>query len=182
MAQHLSRFELENQKLAEIAKRADLDGLTGCLNREGWERLAVQEFSRLKRQLDQTTSTLLMLDIDRFKQVNDNYGHLVGDNVLKQVVKIAQQQLRESDLLGRFEGEEFLILLPDTEEQEAEILADRLRTAIRETKLENVPAVTVSIGLSQHQASLANLERWIEITDGALYLAKAKGRDRVQIA
>ena len=136
----------------------------------------------MKRQLDQTTSTLLMLDIDRFKQVNDNYGHLVGDNVLKQVVKIAQQQLRESDLLGRFEGEEFLILLPDTEEQEAEILADQLRTTIRETKLENVPAVTVSIGLSQHQASLANLERWIEITDGALYLAKAKGRDRVQIA
>ena len=136
----------------------------------------------MKRQLDQTTSTLLMLDIDRFKQLNDNYGHLVGDNVLKQVVKIAQQQLRESDLLGRFEGEEFLILLPDTEEQEAEILADRLRTAIRETKLENVPAVTVSIGLSKHQASLANLERWIEITDGALYLAKAKGRDRVQIA
>jgi len=91
MAQHLSRFELENQKLAEIAKRADLDGLTGCLNREGWERLSIQEFSRLKRQLDQTTSTLLMLDIDRFKQVNDNYGHLVGDKVLKQVVKIAQQ-------------------------------------------------------------------------------------------
>ena len=89
----------------------------------------------MKRQLDQTTSTLLMLDIDRFKQVNDNYGDLVGDKVLKQVVKIAQQQLRESDLLGRFEGEEFLILLPDTEEQEAEILADWLRTAIRETKL-----------------------------------------------
>ena len=182
MAQHLSRFELENQKLSEIAKRADLDGLTGCLNREGWERLALQEFSRLKRQLDQTTSTLLMLDIDRFKQVNDNHGHLVGDKVLKQVVTIVQQQLRESDLLGRFGGEEFLILLPDTEEQEAEIFADRLRTAIRETKLENVPDVTVSIGLSQHQPSLASLERWIELTDGALYLAKAKGRDRVQIA
>ena len=91
--------------------------------------------------------------------------------------------MRKNDCrLGRFGGEEFLILLPDTEEQEAEILADRLRTATRETKLENVPAVTVSIGLSQHQASLANLERWIEITDGALYLAKAKGRDRVQIA
>ena len=182
MAQHLSRFELENQKLSEIAKRADLDGLTGCLNREGWERLALQEFSRLKRRLDQTTSTLLMLDIDRFKQVNDNHGHLVGDKVLKQVVTIAQQQLRESDLLGRFGGEEFLILLPDTEEQEAEIFADRLRTAIRETKLENVPEVTVSIGLSQHQPSLVSLERWIELTDGALYLAKAKGRDRVQIA
>ena len=123
-----------------------------------------------------------MLDIDRFKQVNDNHGHLVGDKVLKQVVTIAQQQLRESDLLGRFGGEEFLILLPDTEEQKAKMLADRLRTAIRETKLENVPAVTVSIGLSQHQPSLASLERWIELTDGALHLAKAKGRDRVQIA
>ena len=182
MAEHLARFESENRKLSEIAKQADLDGLTGCLNREGWGRLAEQEFARLKRQSGQTTTSLLMLDLDMFKQVNDTHGHLAGDTVLKEVVRLLQSQLRESDLLGRFGGEEFLILLPDTDEQEAEVFAERLRSTVRNIRHEKDIRVTVSIGLSQHQPELESLERWIELADGALYLAKAKGRDRVQIA
>lgn len=182
MTEHLKRFQRENHSLTEIAKRADLDSLTGCLNRRGWERLAEQEFSRLKRQHNSTTSTLLMLDLDYFKQINDGHGHLAGDKVLKDFVAAVLGELRESDLLGRFGGEEFLVLLPDTGSEAASHFAERLRLVASQLPTDFAGGLTVSIGVAQHEPELESLQRWIELADGALYLAKAKGRNRVQVA
>ncbi|HSG02454.1 MAG TPA: diguanylate cyclase [Marinobacterium sp.] len=182
MRENLKRFKLENQKLSELAKDADRDPLTGCLNRRGWERLAGLEFARLKRQITGATSTLLMLDLDFFKRINDTHGHIAGDKVLQDFVTTLQRELRGSDLLGRFGGEEFLILLPDTDSHEAGQFADRLRLMASKMPTDFGARLTVSIGVAAYDVELESMQHWIEVADGALYLAKTKGRDRVQVA
>jgi diguanylate cyclase (GGDEF)-like protein len=130
---------------------------------------------------------LLMLDVDHFKYVNDTYGHLSGDRVLRQMAKTLAERTRAQDQVGRFGGEEFLVIVPDTDVDGALTLAETLRTSIENvafvTEEGKAINVTVSIGVSQLRASDAQQpEKLIASADQALYRAKLGGRNRVEAA
>ena len=170
---------LRNLAIAE--SRAATDGLTGLPNKR-----AVTD--ALKRTFAQATITkaplaLLLLDLDHFKQVNDQYGHTAGDQVLASVGAALRRVMRDQDFAGRNGGEEFAVLLPDTEIASAMGVAERVRAAIAEVTLPgtDVP-VTVSVGVAgfpDHASTLGRLER---LADAALYVAKQQGRNRVELA
>jgi diguanylate cyclase (GGDEF)-like protein len=124
----------------------------------------------------------MMLDIDHFKDFNDNFGHALGDRVLQVVADLCKQSLRETDILGRYGGEEFIILLPETDRHIAQTVAERLR---REISQEIIPTekgdlnVTVSIGVAENNELTPTLETLIARADQAMYIAKHKGRNQV---
>ncbi len=170
---------LRNLAVAEI--RAATDGLTGLPNKR-----AVTD--ALKRTFAQATMTkvplaLLLLDLDHFKQVNDQYGHAAGDQVLAGVGTALRSVLRARDFAGRNGGEEFAVLLPDTDIAAALEIAERVRAAIAEVTLPGtgVP-VTVSIGVAGFPGHASTLERLDRLADAALYVAKRQGRNRVELA
>ncbi|MBE0508092.1 MAG: diguanylate cyclase [Marinospirillum sp.] len=156
------------------------DELTGAKNR----RWILQQLSALMLKQAETPRHLavLMLDIDHFKKVNDNYGHDAGDEILKGFVNTLQQHLRRDDLLGRYGGEEFLILLPDTEQNEALLVAERLRQAVETTTyLSNYQPlnITTSLGIAlMGTETQISAEELISRADTALYQAKREGRNR----
>lgn len=167
---------------AELAHLATRDFLTGLYTRREFLRLAEIEMARAAR--GPTDTCLLMLDLDFFKQVNDRFGHPVGDEVLTQVAAILTNALRVSDLVGRMGGEEFIVLLPNTSRGDAIVVADNLRKKIKEHALHvngvSIP-VTVSIGVSGFDRdNLVSLDRLYAVADRALYAAKELGRDRVE--
>jgi diguanylate cyclase (GGDEF)-like protein len=170
---------LRNLAIAEI--RAATDGLTGLPNKR-----AVTD--TLKRMFAQAASersplALLMLDLDHFKQVNDNSGHAVGDQVLANVGAVMRGAMRSHDFAGRNGGEEFAILLPDTEIPVALRIAERVRAAVAEMSLPgtDVP-LTVSIGVAGYPEHASTPDRLARLADAALYLAKREGRNRVELA
>jgi diguanylate cyclase (GGDEF)-like protein len=164
----------------QLRAAARTDAKTGLLNLVAWQREADTEIGRVLRTGE--SLAVLLVDIDHFKRVNDTHGHLVGDQVLAALADALRQQVRESDLVGRFGGEEFVVLLPGADAVEAAKVAERLRenaramlTAVGDTEI----AVTVSIGaavLGQHGGDVRGL---LISADRALYQAKAAGRDRV---
>jgi diguanylate cyclase (GGDEF)-like protein len=170
---------LRNLAIAEI--RAATDGLTGLPNKR-----AVTD--TLKRMFAQAASersplALLMLDLDHFKQVNDNRGHAVGDQVLANVGAVMRGAMRPHDFAGRNGGEEFVILLPDTEIPVALRIAKRVRAAIAEMSLPGTDvAVTVSVGVAGYPEHASTPDRLARLADAALYLAKRQGRNRVELA
>jgi diguanylate cyclase (GGDEF)-like protein len=170
---------LRNLAIAEI--RAATDGLTGLPNKR-----AVTD--TLKRMFAQAASersplALLMLDLDHFKQVNDNRGHAVGDQVLARVGAAIRGATRSHDFAGRNGGEEFAILLPDTEIPVALRIAERVRAAVAEMSLpETDVAVTVSVGVAGYPEHASTPDRLARLADAALYLAKRQGRNRVELA
>jgi diguanylate cyclase (GGDEF)-like protein len=167
-----------------LLNEARADSKTGLLNSATWEREAVAEVARAVR----TSSPLAvaLLDLDRFKQINDTYGHLIGDEVLRQIADTMTGVLREYDVAGRFGGEEFVMLLPQTRAPDAFKIADRVRARIGRLPIvsssgEKV-AVTVSIGVAALDAgSSRELTDLLAAADAALYRAKASGRDQVQM-
>jgi len=169
---------------ARLLTEAREDSKTGLLNAATWEREAVAEVGRAIR----TSSPLAvaLLDLDRFKEVNDTYGHLVGDEVLRHVAESMTGLLRDYDLAGRFGGEEFVMLLPQTRAPDAFKIADRVRAHIARLPIattggERVP-VTVSIGVAALDAgSSRELTELLAAADAALYRAKASGRNQVQM-
>jgi len=172
---------LEHEELQRIAER---DPLTDVLNRRSGLKIYREEFHQAL-QMDRPFSAL-MFDIDHFKRVNDTYGHLVGDSVLKQVANLVRKGLRESDMLIRYGGEEFLLVLPDTRASAAYEIAERLRDRISsETIVVGGVSVRVSISIgcgtlkeSQNQSESS----FIQEIDEALYQAKESGRNRVVVA
>jgi diguanylate cyclase (GGDEF)-like protein len=157
------------------------DALTGALNRRHFMALMAREQRRAERY--GARYSLLMCDIDHFKRVNDTYGHQVGDEAIKGLAKVALAHLRPTDLLCRYGGEEFIVVLTHTEEAGARIAAERIRAAI--SKLETpagnkVLRFTVSIGVATFVPK-STIEKVIECADQALYAAKAGGRDQVQV-
>lgn len=172
---------------AEVLQHATLDALTGLNNRRQFEVRLKQEVAAAKRQ--KRPLCAIMLDIDFFKKVNDNYGHAVGDEVLKNVSAIIKSSLRESDIPSRYGGEEFAILLPYTKLEEAGSVAQRLRSAVeakhvdltgvKDAKISEIQ-VTISVGVYQYQEGDEPQQLYTK-ADKALYFAKEHGRNKVII-
>ncbi|MEH6649905.1 MAG: diguanylate cyclase [Motiliproteus sp.] len=169
-----------NRLNKELEQLSRTDRMTGLYNRGHWEELASREFKRCQRYGD--TSTLVMLDIDHFKRVNDTYGHQVGDEVIKGLADILSHEIRESDMAGRYGGEEFAILLSETDIEGAHIFCERVRANVEQTvvsALGESVRFTVSLGLSDVDGDVGSLETWLKEADAALYYSKAQGRNRV---
>jgi diguanylate cyclase (GGDEF)-like protein len=166
--------------LVKLEKLATTDSLTGIPNRRHLFKIAEQELSRLRRYA--YPFSLLILDIDHFKHINDTYGHGVGDEVLKGMVEIVLKSLRKEDCLGRLGGEEFVVFLFHTPIQAATRAAERIRQAIAETPLEiesNRIEITVSIGIATYQPQDQTIETILRRADDALLQAKHQGRNRI---
>ncbi|HEY9876958.1 MAG TPA: diguanylate cyclase [Leptolyngbyaceae cyanobacterium] len=178
----ISETKVAQEMLEELAT---LDSLTHIFNRRHFLDLAQRELARAVRF--QRPLALIMLDIDHFKAVNDAYGHLTGDDVLREVVFRLQTNLRRSDILARFGGEEFILLMPETTEQEALEGAERLRCIVADSPYEGVQsriALTISLGLTSWCATQSvppYLDDLIYQADQALYQAKRQGRNQTQI-
>lgn len=167
----------------QLSQLATTDSLTGVANRREFFHMASKEISRAQRN-DRVLS-VLMFDIDHFKNINDQYGHAAGDEVLVNIVNTCLKSLREIDTIGRLGGEEFGILLPETEVKEAAKVAERLREsmkAIRPGGSATTGTVTMSIGVAQWNASHEDFEELMARADRALYEAKRGGRNKVAVA
>jgi diguanylate cyclase (GGDEF)-like protein len=175
------RIEKDQAALAELATR---DGLTGLLNRREFLRLLREELERSRRY--GRSCTLLLLDIDRFKTVNDTWGHPAGDAVIRAVAGRVLNEMRPTDRAARYGGEEFTVLLPETGVQGAMIAAERIRGAMAATPVaissDQAVPVTVSIGVAAYPAGGADEQALVLSADKALYAAKQGGRGRVAAA
>jgi diguanylate cyclase (GGDEF)-like protein len=160
--------------LQQVQKLAETDSLTGVANRRSFELAIENELLRAKRYGKELT--LVMLDLDHFKRLNDNFGHQAGDDVLRQVGAALRTFSRESDTPARYGGEEFMVLLPDCPRQEAFTAAARLRKMI--AAIESPTPITVSAGLASYPAHAHSTKGLIHAADEALYAAKRGGRDR----
>jgi diguanylate cyclase (GGDEF)-like protein len=167
----------------ELHQLSITDGLTGLLNRKHILELLDREISRSRRYGHPVS--VLMLDIDHFKNVNDTYGHQTGDAVMRRLADCLCETVRENDLVGRYGGEEFLILLPDSNARNSAQTAQRIRKMVQdleiETSNENV-SVTVSIGVSSYPQYGQDANAVICAADAALYQAKSSGRNQVVLS
>lgn len=165
----------------ELWRQARVDYLTGVSNRRHFMERAEQELHRCVRYGGQLS--ILMLDIDHFKLINDRYGHKVGDLVIKALIQVCTASLRDVDVVGRMGGEEFAVLLPETDRSVAVSAAERLRVAIDQAKVplaDGLPVkFSVSIGVAAMQSADDNLDVLLNRADAALYEAKGSGRNRV---
>lgn len=164
----------------ELEKLAITDGLTDLYTRRYvLDRLEEERRRALSRK---ASVAFLMLDVDHFKHANDQYGHLVGDQILREIAEIMRDHIREIDIAGRYGGEEFCIILPDTDRSGAFYAAERIRSAIEKTTIKAYDVtvnVTISIGLAIYPQDGKKTAELIDKADGALYRAKNLGRNRV---
>lgn len=177
----LENLWLYGRLYRDIKSQATTDSLTTIFNHRHIVFLISQEFSRAKRY--KHCVSLVMIDLDYFKDVNDTFGHQAGDDVLREVVAIMKDSMRESDNVGRWGGEEFAILLPETDTEEAVLFADRLRARIAQHKFVNLSdpvKLTASMGVSSYPVdAVDNPQSFIKCADRALYRAKGLGRNMV---
>jgi diguanylate cyclase (GGDEF)-like protein len=173
------KLKQSNQMLLELSHT---DPLTGLNNRRSMMEALDKEFERSTRT--QSPLSLLMLDIDHFKKINDNFGHQQGDKVLQSLAALLKEHLRQYDLATRFGGEEFALILPETSEKDACLVAERIRQSIQELELDDLPThfrMTASIGLATSPNEvMATPDDLIREADDALYNAKRRGRNRVE--
>lgn len=166
--------------LIQVGARAAHDRLTGVANREALLTTLATEIERATRH-DKWLS-VAFIDIDRFKPINDTYGHATGDAVLCQIATLIKDNIRASDLFGRYGGEEFMLILPETVPEEATVLAEHLRRLVMERPLLILPGqplrATISIGIAGDVGSQLQADRLIDQADGAMYAAKSLGRNR----
>lgn len=176
-AEALNRaLEAANARLLELAT---IDTLTGLANRRHFDIKITQEMIRADRY--KSPLSVLLFDIDHFKSVNDTYGHLVGDQVLQQLAKRAELQIRVTDILFRWGGEEFMLLMPNTGIDEAMVVAQKLRASFASRPIVDALTITASFGLAAYTAN-EPLTDWLRRVDDALYEAKNSGRNTVKIA
>ena len=182
LAEANQHLEAEVKKrTAQLQKMATTDELTELLNRREIIRLLELEIARAERQ--GSALSIMMLDLDHFKAVNDRHGHQAGDRALIRAAESFKQLLRKTDFIGRIGGEEFLVILPDTDINNAFELAERVRQALQQHTTDNpsVPACTASIGVAQCRSG-DNLYSLIQRADETLYQAKSNGRNCVCLA
>ncbi len=184
-----ARFEAAKQEmesmretLSSLQDEVRRDELTGIPNRKAFDEMLEKQISLGKRQ--QRPFTLLVIDIDHFKKVNDTYGHLIGDEVLRFMARRVESRLRTEDMAARFGGEEFTAILPETVAEDAIVLANELREYFAKTKLnratepKTIGKVTISVGVAQYKNG-ESAEEIISRADQALYKAKEGGRNQV---
>ncbi len=179
----LKKMEEEVKKLsrdiAEVKMEARIDPLTGLYNRRAFDERIKEEVERAKKE--KTPLALLMYDIDHFKNINDSFGHSIGDMVLRALSDVVKNSIRKSEFVARYGGEEFSIILPKCKRKEAKDIGKRIRKEVSETNLkykEKRLDVTISVGIS-YLKSDDTPESLIERADKALYRAKQEGRNRV---
>jgi two-component system cell cycle response regulator len=170
---------IQNAHYVERVKQlAYLDGLTGIFNRRFFELRMAEELERARRF--DAGMAVIMVDIDNFKRLNDEFGHLLGDEVLRQVSSIFHQQLRKTDVVCRYGGEEFAILLSQTDPEHALTVAEKLRNVVEEWHFPGVPrAVTISAGAATFPDHGVTRDELVKAADAGLYSAKQAGRNRV---
>jgi diguanylate cyclase (GGDEF)-like protein len=173
----------------ELETAATTDAKTGLLNATAWEQLAKREMNRADRE--RKPVSVLIVDVDRFKLVNDRFGHMAGDVVLRGIGRRLQTEVREYDSVGRFGGEEFVVVLPNANESEALVIAERLRSRVNELHVSQMvdgledfgdSPLSISIGVACSPTDGAELADLLIAADSALYVAKAGGRNRVVLA
>ncbi len=186
IATDISDRKMLEEELEAARRRAEAlsrtDELTGVHNRRAFFQLGESLFSMASRS--HRPLAVVMLDVDHFKRINDRYGHFAGDEVLRELARAVDARIRDSDVLGRFGGEEFVLVLPDTDPEQAMAFAERLRAGIADTDIEiddDTLACTVSIGVAVLSEHCLSLEQLLTRADEALFRAKAKGRNRSEL-
>ena len=173
------KLELAKEQLLYLSRT---DKLTGLSNRGYWQECLEQEYQRNLRS--EEPSTLVMLDIDHFKKVNDTYGHTVGDQAICQVSSMLLKLTRTIDICGRYGGEEFSVILPNTDEEGAKVFCERLREAVEKHVLhiaDDEISFTISLGVAVLNDTIGNSHDWLVCADKALYLSKQNGRNRTSV-
>ena len=178
---HFLRTLLDDWNMHTLKNLAHTDELTQLYNRRQFVQVAEH---RIHEWPTPASTCLLMFDVDHFKKINDNYGHDVGDQVLQCIAETTRKEMRQKDVLARFGGEEFIVLLSETQIQDAMLIAERIRLTLQNQCLLNIAnhpiKFTVSIGVSQLKSHKQNLNELIKQADIALYRAKENGRNRVE--
>ncbi len=175
--------KMHKEALESLAEASYHDGLTGVYNRRYLEEAIAKEFNRAQRY--NGIMSLVMLDIDHFKIINDTYGHLAGDEVLRTVAKCLDDIARQTDTLGRYGGEEFGVLLPETTLDSARLFAERVRSKVEGILVsygESSIQATTSIGIAEFHDKMVRYEEIIKQADDALYQAKNAGRNCIRCA
>jgi diguanylate cyclase (GGDEF)-like protein len=183
---HLKVKRLQDElmlKNATLAQLSTVDGLTGLRARRFVDELLNIEFLRARRY--RTPLTVVMADLDHFKRVNDEHGHLAGDEVLRGVSEVVQCMVRSTDVVGRYGGEEIIIIGPQNSLEGAAVLAERVREAVESARFEigdRKVGVTLSLGVAHYDRRMSSPEKLVAAADRALYGAKQHGRNRVRVA
>jgi diguanylate cyclase (GGDEF)-like protein len=172
-------LSVANEELEKIS-RTDL--LTRLNNRGYWEECLLQEFGRFQRY--KATCSVVMFDIDHFKKVNDTYGHQAGDEVIREVARVTTENLRSTDIAGRYGGEEFGVILTNTDAESGVVFCERLRKCIEALEVvyedKTIP-FTISLGISEATEKTVSYTDWLNQADQALYVSKESGRNRTTI-
>jgi len=161
---------------AQLWDMAVTDSLTGLYVRRYFMVKLQEEIHRAERY--NKPLSVVMVDLDRFKKINDTYGHDAGDRALKTISQFFQKNIRDIDAIGRYGGEEFVMLIPDADKKAAFCLAERLRKELAKVKLEDLPPITISLGIATYPSDGTEIDELIKKADAAMYEAKRKGRNR----
>lgn len=170
------------EKKREVVRISMRDGLTGVYNRRHWEHLLRNQFDSCRRY--NHTATLILIDIDRFKAINDTFGHALGDEALIVLAEELVLGLRTMDIVGRYGGDEFGALLPNTPLEQASQALSRIQEHLREVTFRDAPDLKlyISAGIADYQPEMKSYQEWLKAADNALYLAKSHGRNRMERA
>ncbi len=180
VSERTAELEKQNKALEDLNRRLEVsamtDPLTGAFNRLKFDQDTEKEIERCKRYGSHLS--LIIFDIDFFKSINDHYGHVAGDSVLKEVVRLASEYIRENDVFARWGGEEFVVLLPEVNGTDSLLAAEKLRKRIECFDFSHIDRLTCSFGVTQFLAE-DSFETFINRADEALYMAKQQGRNQV---
>nr|WP_240978780.1 GGDEF domain-containing protein [Longimicrobium terrae] len=178
-----SAIALRNAELLDrLRAQATIDPLTGCHNRRGFDEILEREMARAQRY--GRPLSLVLLDIDRFKSINDDFGHEVGDHALQRIGRAVRHSFRSSDSACRYGGEEFALIFPETGRDEGSRLAEKMRVVVEQLppNAEVPRTLTASFGVASFPDDAATIPDLIRAADRALYQAKTRGRNRVETA
>lgn len=175
----LGQKTLQQKRMLEKISR--FDAATGLLNRQQWLYAARTEFDRFFRA--GRPAVLMMIDIDSFKQINDGHGHTVGDLVIEDFARLMRAALRDVDSGGRYGGDEFGVIMPETRWEDGIVAAERLRRQVAAHAFAGLELrCTISVGLAEINPTIASVNEWVVVADEALYAAKRRGRDCIEVA
>ncbi|OLQ70142.1 diguanylate cyclase [Photobacterium proteolyticum] len=179
IAKNKTHLRESNEQLTHLSMT---DRLTQLYNRGHWEACLAEEFERCRKA--NIPSTLVMFDIDHFKKVNDTFGHIAGDGVIRKVSSLLRRTKRHSDIAGRYGGEEFGVILPGTSAELGLYFTERLRSRVEDASVavdvRNI-SVTISLGVCEWAPWMSSYEKWLELSDSALYESKQNGRNQTTV-